>query len=117
MPADDHAAEIDVLRRRYPRWTIWFGLFTGHWWGLPPQDRDVGDFVEAETTMDLIARIEVIQHAVILDVPRQTPRQEPPRHDARENERRPSHFLRPEGAAPPPQGRIPVVAWPGSDAH
>jgi hypothetical protein len=101
MPADDHAAEMDVLRRRYPRWTIWFGLFTGHWWAMPPDDRDVVDFVEADTAANLIARIEVIQYAVILDNPRQ-------------KERRSSHLLRLDGAATPPFRRVPVATRPGS---
>ncbi|GAA2091971.1 hypothetical protein [Actinomadura alba] len=105
MPADDRAAEMDVLRRRYPRWTIWFGSSTNHWWALPPDDRDVCDFVEAETAANLIARIEVIQYAVILDNPR------------RQKERRRSvSLLRLDGAATPPFGRVPVAAWPGSVA-
>ena len=61
MPSDDRAVELDGLRRRYPRWTIWFGLFSGHWWALPPLDWDNGYFVEAETAQKLRARIEMIQ--------------------------------------------------------
>jgi hypothetical protein len=63
MPSDDRAVELDGLRRRFPRWTIWFGLFSGHWWALPPLDRDVGDFIEAETAQKLLARIEMIQQS------------------------------------------------------
>jgi hypothetical protein len=103
MPADAHAAEAEVLRRRYPRWTIWFGLFTGHWWALPPQERDIGDFVEAETTADLIARVEAIQHVVIPQDPRQ-------------GRRGPSGPLRPEGIAAPRLRGPPVAAWPGGTA-
>lgn len=113
--ADDHAAEVAALRRRYPSWTIWFGLFTGHWWALPPRDSDVDEFVEAETPQWLIARIEVIQNA------------EPPQPmiestpmtsgDSRRDARRPSNLLRLEGVTPSPFRRVPVVAWPGSTAR
>src|SRR4051812_21687982 len=65
MSADEHAAESDALRRRYPHWTIWFGSATGHWFALPPRDRDIGDFVEAASIHKLISVIEVIQHAPI----------------------------------------------------
>jgi hypothetical protein len=106
MPADAHAAEAEVLRRRYPRWTIWFGEFTGHWWALPPQERDIGDFVEAETTVDLIARIEAIRPAVIPEVPRRD----------RRRSSRSSRPLAPEGAAPPRSRQVPVAAWPGGTA-
>ncbi|WP_233510749.1 hypothetical protein [Actinomadura craniellae] len=65
MPADDHAAEVAELRECYPNWSIWFGLFTRRWWALPPRERDIGDFVEAETPQRLVARIEMIQRAPI----------------------------------------------------
>lgn len=104
MPADDHAAEVEALSRRYTGWSIWYGLFTGHWWALPPRDRDIGDFVEAETPQKLIARIEVIEHT-------QLP--ESPRRDAR----RPSNLLRLEGVTPSPFRRVPAIAWPGSTAR
>ncbi|WP_119729330.1 hypothetical protein [Thermomonospora amylolytica] len=58
VPTDDHAAEVEALNRRYPGWSIWFGLFTRHWWALPPRAQDIGDFIEAETPQRLIARIE-----------------------------------------------------------
>ncbi|MEU5878269.1 hypothetical protein [Spirillospora sp. NPDC047279] len=111
--ADDHAAEVDALRRRFPGWTIWFGLFTRHWWALPPRDCDVDEFVEAETPQWLIARIEVIQHV-------ETPQpmiETIPRHDSRRDARRPSNLLRLEGVTPSPFRRVPVVAWPGSTAR
>lgn len=119
VPADDHAAEIDALSRRYPRWSIWFGLFTGHWWALPPREQDVGDFVEAETPQKLIARIEVIQYSASrrpagrvandrASIARRSPRQDP---------RRPSNLLRLEGVTPSPHRRVPVIAWPGSTAR
>jgi hypothetical protein len=119
MTADDHAPEVEALRRRYPRWTIWFGLFTGHWWALPPGDHEIGGFVEAETPQMLIARIEVIQNAPST---RPTGRNRPvtaPRisSDPRRDVRRPSNLLRLEGVTPSPFRRVPVVAWPGSTAR
>lgn len=136
VPADDHAAEVDALNRRYPRWTIWFGLFTGRWWALPPREQDVGDFLEAETPQKLIARIEVIQYTVrrapaapapapAARVARAAPapaRPEDrtltaPRPVSRQDARRPSNLLRLEGVTPPPPRRVPVVAWPGSTAR
>jgi hypothetical protein len=114
VPADDHAAEVDALNRRYPRWSIWFGLFTGHWWALPPREQDIGHFVEAETPQKLIARIEVIQYSV-----RRSPvdRALTARPDPRQDARRPSNLLRLEGVTPSPLRRVPVVAWPGSTAR
>jgi hypothetical protein len=103
MPADDHAAEIAALHRRFPRWSIWFGLATRHWWALPPADRDIGDFVEAVTQQKLIARIEVIQNTAILD--------------SRQGIRRPSASLHLEGAVTTPLRRVPAAAWPGSTAR
>ncbi|SNS36899.1 hypothetical protein SAMN05443665_1003104 [Actinomadura meyerae] len=123
MAAGDHAAEVDALGRRFPGWTIWFGPSTGHWWALPPRDRDVGDFVEADTPQRLIARIEVVMRPA----PRRPPDRGPaPRHDGgprrpprdpRQDVRRPSNLLRLEGVTPPPPGRVPVIAWPGSTAR
>jgi hypothetical protein len=121
MTAGDHAAEVDALGRRFPGWTIWFGLFTGHWWALPPKDRDVGDFLEADTPQRLIARIEVVKQGV----PTRPPAGGPAPHDGlarssrdtRQDVRRPSNLLRLEGVTPSPFGRVPVVAWPGSTAR
>lgn len=120
MAAGHHAAEVDALGRRFPGWTIWFGLFTGHWWALPPRDRDVGDLVEADTPQRLIARIEVVKHAA----PRRPPADGPasgdgparPSRDTRQDVRRPSNLLRLEGVTPPPFGRGPAIAWPGGTA-
>jgi hypothetical protein len=104
MPADDHAVEIAILRKRYPRWTIWFGLSTGHWWALPPADRDIGNFIEALTRQKLIARIEVIQHAAIP-------------HDPRQGTRSPPAPLRLEGTEIQQPRRVPAAVWPGSTAR
>jgi hypothetical protein len=107
MTAGRRAAETYPLTRRYPRWTIWFGPATGHWFALPPADRDIGDFVEATTVQKLISAIEVIEHAPILnDNP-----------DPLRNVRRSSNPLRFKGVPPPPNRRVPVVAWPGSTAR
>ncbi|HEX6469388.1 MAG TPA: hypothetical protein VF069_09855 [Streptosporangiaceae bacterium] len=103
MPADDLAKEIAALHRRYPRWSIWFGLATGHWWALPPADRDIGDFVEAPTPQKLIARIEVIQQTA--------------RTDSRQGIGRPSASLHLEGVPTTPLRRVPAAAWPGSTSR
>ncbi|MCW2883314.1 MAG: hypothetical protein QOE54_5745 [Streptosporangiaceae bacterium] len=101
MPADDRVAETVALRRRYPRWTIWFGPATGHWFALPPRDRDIGGLVEVATIQKLISVIEVVQHAPLHD-------------DSRQDLRNPSDLLRPEGDPRPRTRRVPVDAWPGS---
>ncbi|MBO2446833.1 hypothetical protein J4573_07000 [Actinomadura barringtoniae] len=130
MTADDHAPEVEALRRRYPRWTIWFGLFTGHWWALPPLGHEPKDFVEADTPQMLIARIEVIQNvepARVVPAPHAVPVRGTGPHrpvtapriasDPRRDVRRPSNLLRLEGVTPSPSRRVPVVAWPGSTAR
>ncbi|MFI0485942.1 hypothetical protein [Actinomadura sp. 9N215] len=124
MTAVDHAAEVDALGRRFPGWTIWFGPFTGHWWALPPKDRDVGDFLEADTPQRLIARIEVVERTAPKRPAAQygragtaRPGRGPSRHDPRPDVRRPSNLLRLEGVTPSPSGRVPAIAWPGSTAR
>jgi hypothetical protein len=104
MPADDHTREVAALQRRFPRWSIWFGLATRHWWALPPADRDIGDFVEAPTKQQLIARIEVIQQTAI-------------RNDSRQGIGRPSASLHLEGVSATPLRRVPAAAWPGSTSR
>jgi hypothetical protein len=104
MPADDHAVEIAMLHRRYPRWCIWFGLATRHWWALPPADRDIGDFIEATTQQKLIASIEVIQQTTI-------------QPDSRQGIQRPSASLHLEGVTAKPLRRVPAAAWPGSTSR
>jgi hypothetical protein len=101
MPADDRVAEVVALRRRYPRWTIWFGPATGHWFALPPRDRDIGDFVEVATIQKLTSVIEVVEHTRLYD-------------DSRQDLRSPSNLLRLEGDPRPQTRRVPVEAWPGS---
>jgi hypothetical protein len=101
MPADDRIAETAALRRRYPRWTIWFGSATGHWFALPPRDRDIGDLVEVATIQKLIFVIEVVENAPLDD-------------GSRQDSRNPSDLLRPEGQPRPRIRRVPVDAWPGS---
>ncbi|MBX6767363.1 MAG: hypothetical protein IRY90_09470 [Actinomadura rubrobrunea] len=124
MTADEHAAEVDALSRRYPGWTIWFGPSTGRWWALPPRERDVGGFVEAETPQRLIARIEVIRHARSGPPDAPAAQQTGPEtghgsltsENSRSETRRPSNLLRLEGGTPSPFHRVPAVAWPGGTA-
>ena len=35
---DHQDAELEALRRHYPRWRIWHGAATGGYWALPPRD-------------------------------------------------------------------------------
>ena len=34
-PGED--AVLEQLRRRYPRWSIWRGGYTGDYWAMPPR--------------------------------------------------------------------------------
>lgn len=53
---DGEDAALERLRRRYPRWSIWRGRFTGDYWAMPPRDhptrreligaRDLGELAE-----------------------------------------------------------------------
>lgn len=104
MPGDEGIAEIAALKRRFPGWTVWFGLFTGHWWALPPSGSDEEHFVEADSVLGLAARIDLIQRTVN-------------RADPRWNARGPSNLLRLEGASANPLLRAPAVAWPGGTAQ
>ena len=115
MPADDHTEEVAELHRRYPRWSIWFGLATGHWWALPPADRDIGDFVEATTRQKLIASIEVIQQNALHDSRHKGFLGNRSIHnDSRQDIGRPSASLHLEGVTATPSRRVPAAAWPGS---
>lgn len=116
MTGVDHQAEVDALGRRFPGWTIWFGRFTGRWWALPPKDRDVGDFLEADTPQRLIARIEVVKDSASRRPAARHGRPRPSR-DTRPDVRRPSNLRRLEGVTPSPFGRVPAIAWPGSTAR
>ncbi|MFC4050962.1 hypothetical protein ACFOY4_14830 [Actinomadura syzygii] len=119
MTGVDHQAEVDALGRRFPGWTIWFGPFTGRWWALPPKDRDVGDFLEADTPQRLIARIEVVKDSASRRPAVRHGRSRPSRdpRDSRPDVRRPSNLRRLEGVTPSPLGRVPAIAWPGSTAR
>ena len=52
---------IVAIAVRYPRWTVWFGQATRHWWALPPVERDIDTFVEAPSARELIEAIDAIQ--------------------------------------------------------
>ena len=114
MTADDHAAEVAALGRRFPGWTFWFGPHTRRWWALPPRELDVGEFLEADTPQALIARIEPIRRApwALRGDGRATPSPD----DTRRDERRPSNLLRLEGVTPSRFRRAPAIAWPGGTA-
>jgi hypothetical protein len=50
-------AGLEQLRRRYPRWSIWRGSFTGAYWAMPPRGhptrrglisaRDLGELAQS----------------------------------------------------------------------
>jgi hypothetical protein len=66
MPADESLDQrlhslSTMLTARYPRWTIWYGQATRHWWALPPLDRGADRLVEAPTVKELVESIEGIQ--------------------------------------------------------
>lgn len=51
---DSQNAELERLRRQYPRWRIWRGRATGDYWAMPPRGHpsarglisasDIGEF-------------------------------------------------------------------------
>jgi hypothetical protein len=54
LRGDNHDAELERLRRQYPRWRIWRGRATGDYWAMPPRGHptarelinasDIGEF-------------------------------------------------------------------------
>lgn len=58
MTADDQDAELDRLRRWYPRWRIWRGRATGDYWALPPPGHPaVRELISARDIGDLARRL------------------------------------------------------------
>ncbi|TNY36046.1 hypothetical protein [Thermomonospora catenispora] len=111
VPMDDHAAEVEALSRRYPGWSIWFGLSTRRWWALPPRSQDIGDFIEAETPQRLIARIEA--HPVPSPAaPRPAPPRPAPPQPAPHG-REPARFSHLPDPNPPTAHHAGAAAWPG----
>jgi hypothetical protein len=99
MPADDSLDQsplplLAMLTVRYPRWTIWYGQATRHWWALPPPAREADTFVEARTAKELVESIEAFQVR---------PAAPPPP---------PNSILFGEAEASR-AGRVPAAAWPG----
>lgn len=102
MPADESLDQqqislLAMLAARYPYWTIWYGQATGHWWALPPHDRDADRFVEAPDVKELIQSIDVIQARRRMSAPSSQP----------------GGILFGE-AETSRAGRVPAAAWPGS---
>jgi hypothetical protein len=55
---DSQDAELERLRRRYPRWRIWRGRATGDYWAMPPRDHPAaGELVSASDIEELARRI------------------------------------------------------------
>jgi len=53
---DDQAAELEQLRRQYPRWRIWRGRTTGNYWAMPPRGHPAGRELIGATDIGELAR-------------------------------------------------------------
>ena len=49
-------AELERLRRQYPRWRIWRGHATGGYWALPPRDHPTLRELVSASDLDELAR-------------------------------------------------------------
>jgi hypothetical protein len=55
---DDQGAELDRLRRQYPRWRIWRGRTTGDYWAMPPPGHPtVRDLISSSDIGELAQRL------------------------------------------------------------
>ena len=51
-------AELEWLRRQYPRWRIWRGRATGDYWAMPPRDHPTQrELIAARDTDELARRL------------------------------------------------------------
>jgi hypothetical protein len=51
-------AELERLRRQYPRWRIWRGRATGDYWAMPPPGHPiVRELISAEDIGELARRL------------------------------------------------------------
>jgi len=56
--SDDQDAELDRLRRRYPRWRIWRGRATGDYWAMPPPGHPaVRELISSSDISELARRL------------------------------------------------------------
>ena len=54
----DQEAELDRLRRQYPRWRIWRGRVTGDYWAMPPRDHPTArELIGASDIAELARRL------------------------------------------------------------
>jgi hypothetical protein len=53
--AHDRNGGLDRIRRRYPRWRMWRGQATGHYWALPPRDHPTQRELIAAGDLDELA--------------------------------------------------------------
>jgi len=57
--ADNPGAELERLRRKYPRWRIWRGQVTGEYWALPPPGHPaVRDLISSTDIAELARRLD-----------------------------------------------------------
>jgi hypothetical protein len=54
--AGDQDRKLDQLRRRYPRWRIWYGHATGSYWALPPHGHPTQRGLIGANDLDELAR-------------------------------------------------------------
>ena len=55
-------AELDRLRRQYPRWRIWRGQATGDYWAMPPRGHPtVRQLIGARDIAELARRLAEAQ--------------------------------------------------------
>lgn len=54
---DQQDAELEALRRRYPRWRIWRGAATGGYWALPPRDHTTAHGLIGASDLGELARL------------------------------------------------------------
>jgi hypothetical protein len=55
---DDQDAQLEQLRRQYPRWRIWRGRTTGSYWAMPPRDHPAArELIDAVDIGDLARRV------------------------------------------------------------
>ena len=51
-------AELDRLRRQYPRWRIWRGRTTGDYWAMPPPGHPtVRELISSSDLTELARRL------------------------------------------------------------
>jgi len=59
----NQGADLERLRRQYPRWRIWRGHATGDYWAMPPRDHPTArDLIGARNIGELARRLAEADH-------------------------------------------------------